>query len=74
VEIGDNLVSVSYAHSAKRSTYEVKQSKPWSMHFSPRTGSYKRWLLDGKLVEPTLVDGWPTLKLKGLQHHLVLID
>jgi hypothetical protein len=74
VEIGDNLVTVSYARSAKRSTYVLKQSKPWSMHFSPRTGSYKRWILDGKLVEPTLVDGWPTLKLKGLQHHLVLID
>ncbi len=74
VEIGDNLVTVSYARSAKRSTYILKQSKPWTIHFSPRTGSYKRWMLDGKLVEPTLVDGWPTLKLKGLQHHLVLMD
>ena len=74
VEIGDNLVTVSYVRSAKRSTYDLNQSKPWTMHFSPKTGSYKRWMLDGKLVEPTLVDGWPTLKLKGLRHHLVLMD
>ena len=74
VEIGDNLVTVSYVRSAKRCTYDLNQSKPWTMYFSPKTGSYKRWLLDGKLVEPTLVDGWPTLKLKGLRHHLVLMD
>ena len=74
VEIGDNLVAVKYVRAAKRSTYDLKQTKPWKMFFSPRTGTYKRWMLDGKLVKPILKDGRPTLILEGLQHHLVLID
>lgn len=74
VEIGDNSMSISYERASKKSTYILQQKKPWTLYFSPQTGSYKRWVLDGEIVKPTIIDGRPSLKLRGWRHHLVLID
>jgi glycogen debranching enzyme len=74
VEIGDNALSISYVRGAKKSTYILNQKKPWTMYFSPQTATYKRWILDGEIVKPTIRNGRPTLKLKGWRHHLVLIE
>jgi hypothetical protein len=74
VEIGDNSLSISYERASKKSTYILLQKKPWTMYFSPKTGTYKRWVLDGEIVKPVIRNGRPTLKLKGWRHQLVLID
>jgi glycogen debranching enzyme len=74
VEIGDNAVAISYVRGAKKSTYILHQKKPWTMYFSPKTGTYKRWVLDGEIVKPSLVNGRASLRLKGWRHHLVLIE
>lgn len=74
VEIGDNSLSISYERASKKSTYIVQQKKPWKMYFSPKIGTYKRWVLDGEIVKPLIRNGRPTLKLKGWRHQLVLID
>ena len=74
VEIGDNSLTMSYEHQAKKSTYELLQTKPWTLYFSPKTGTYKRWVLDGEIVKPKLVNGRPSIRLKGRRHNLVLIE
>jgi glycogen debranching enzyme len=74
VEIGDNAVAISYVRGAKKSTYILHQKKPWTMYFSPKTGTYKRWVLNGEIVKPSLVNGRASLRLKGWRHHLVLIE
>lgn len=74
VEIGDNSLSISYERASKKSTYILLQIMPWTMYFSPKTGTYKRWVLDGEIVKPLIRNGRPTLKLKGWRHQLVLID
>lgn len=74
VEIGDNSLSISYERASKKNTYILQQKKPWTMYFSPQTATYKRWVLDGEIVKPSLRNGRPFLKLKGWRHQLVLID
>jgi hypothetical protein len=74
VEIGDNSLDISYQRTTKKSTYILRQAKSWTLYFSPQTGSYKRWVLDGKIVKPTLVDGRPSLTLQGRKHQLVLVE
>jgi len=74
VEIGDNSLSISYERASKKSTYILQQKKPWTMYFSPKAGTHKRWVLNGELVKPRIIDGRPGLRLKGWKHHLVLID
>lgn len=74
VEIGDNSLTMSYEHQAKKSTYELLQTKPWTLYFSPKTGTYKRWVLDGEIIKPKLVNGRPSIRLKGWRHNLVLIE
>ena len=74
VEIGDNSIDVSYVRSTKKSTYKFRQKKNWTLYFSPKTGSYKRWMLNGKIVKPIMIDGRPTLRLNGLGHNLVLLE
>ena len=74
VEIGDNSLTMSYEHQAKKSTYVLLQTKPWTLYFSPKTGTYKRWVLDGEIVKPKLVNGRPSIRLSGWRHNLVLIN
>jgi glycogen debranching enzyme len=74
VKIGDNSVAVSYQRKAHKSTYILQQKKNWTIHFSPKTGTYKRWVLNGEIVKPRMIDGRPGLRLKMGKHHLVLID
>jgi hypothetical protein len=74
VKIGGNLIAISYARKAHKSTYILQQKKNWMVYFSPQTGTFKRWVLDGELVKPTLIDGRPGLRLKGWKHHLVLLN
>jgi hypothetical protein len=74
VEIGDNSLSISYERASKKSTYILQQKNPWTIYFSPQTGKYNRWVVDGELVKPLLVKGRPTIRLNGLRHNLVLID
>jgi hypothetical protein len=74
VQIGDNSVAVSYERKATKSTYILQQKKNWIIYFSPKTGTYKRWVLNGEIVKPKMIDGRPGLRLKGWKHHLVLID
>ncbi len=74
VEIGDNSLSISYERASKKSTYILRQAKNWTLYFSPKTGTFKRWVLDGEIVKPSIRNGRPTLKMKGWRHHLVLID
>ena len=74
VEIGDNSLSISYERAMKKSTYILRQKKPWTIYFSPKTATYKRWVLDGEIVKPSVRNGRPTLKLKGWRHQLVLMD
>ena len=74
VEIGDNSLDVSYQRAKKKSTYILRQAKNWTLYFSPKTGTYKRWVLDGEIVKPTIIDGRPGLRLKGRKHQLVLLE
>ncbi len=74
VKIGDNSVAVSYERKANKSTYILQQRKNWTIYFSPKTGTYKRWVLNGEIVKPKMIDGRPGLRLKMGKHHLVLID
>lgn len=74
VKIGDNLMAISYARKAHKSTYILQQKKNWTIYFSPKTETYKRWVLNGEIVKPKMIDGRPGLRLKGWKHHLVLID
>jgi glycogen debranching enzyme len=74
VEIGDNSLDISYQRTTKKSTYILRQKKNWTLYFSPKAGTHKRWVLDGKIVKPTLVDGRLALSLKGRKHQLVLVD
>ena len=74
VKIGDNSVAVSYERKEHKSTYILQQRKNWTIYFSPKTGTYKRWVLNGEIVKPKMIDGRPSLRLKGWKHHLVLID
>lgn len=74
VEIGDNSLNISYQRTKKKSTYILRQAKNWTLFFSPQTGSYKRWILNGEIVKPILKDGRPTLRLKGRDHRLVLME
>jgi glycogen debranching enzyme len=74
VEIGDNAIDVSYVRSTKKSTYMFRQKKNWTLYFSPKTATYKRWILDGEIVKPSIRNGRPTLILKGWRHHLDLME
>jgi hypothetical protein len=74
VEIGDNSLDVSYQRTKKKSTYILRQAKNWTLYFSPKIGTYKRWVLDGEIVKPKLVDGRPRLTLQGRKHQLVLVE
>ena len=74
VEIGDNSLSMSFKRQARKSTYQLKQQKSWTMYFSPLTANYKSWQVDGKLVSPIFLNGRPILRLNGLAHEIVLID
>jgi hypothetical protein len=74
VKIGDNSVAISYERKANKSTYILQQRKNWTIYFSPKTGTYKRWVLNGEIVKPKMIDGRPGLRLKMGKHHLVLID
>lgn len=73
VNIGDNSVAVSYERKATKSTYVLQQKKNWIIYFSPKTGTYKRWVLNDEIVKPKMIDGRPGLRLKGWKHHLVLL-
>jgi hypothetical protein len=74
VAIGDNALSISFKHNTSKTTYHLKQKKPWTIYFSPQTGVYKRWMLNGEIVKPILRNGRPSIRLNGLRHILVLID
>ena len=74
VEIGDNSIDISYVRGTKKSTYKLRQKKNWTLYFSPEIGAYKRWVLDGEIVKPKMIDGRPTLRLKGFRHNLVLFE
>jgi glycogen debranching enzyme len=73
VQIGDNSVAVSYERKAHKSTYILQQKKNWTIYFSPKTGTYKRWVLNGEIVKPRMIDGRPGLRLKMGKHQLVLL-
>ena len=74
VAIGENALSISFKHNTSKTTYHLKQKKPWTIYFSPQTGVYKRWMLNGKIVKPILRNGRPIIRLNGLRQILVLID
>lgn len=73
VKIGDNSVAVSYERKAHKTTYILQQKKNWTIYFSPKTGTYKRWVLNGEIVKPRMIDGRPGLRLKMGKHQLVLL-
>ena len=73
VKIGDNSVAISYERKAHKSTYILQQKKNWTIYFSPKTGTYKRWVLNGEIVKPRMIDGRPGLRLKMGKHQLVLL-
>jgi glycogen debranching enzyme len=74
VEIGDNSLDISYQRTTKKSTYILRHTKNWTLYFSPKIGTYKRWVLDGEIVKPTIIDGRPVLTLQGRKHQLVLVE
>lgn len=74
VEIGTNSIDISYVRGTKKSTYKLRQKKNWTLYFSPELGAYKRWVLDGEIVKPSMIDDRPTLRLKGFRHNLVLFE
>lgn len=74
VEIGDNSLSMTFKRQARKTSYQLKQHKSWTLYFSPQTGNYKTWRVDGQLVSPIFRNGRPTLRLNGLTHKIDLTE
>ncbi len=73
VNIGDNMISLTFTNSVTLSKFKIVGVKTnWNIEFSQPKGKYKYWKLNGKNIVPLEKENFQYVILKGLENNLEL--
>jgi glycogen debranching enzyme len=73
VVIADNIFEMSFNQSHTSDDYKIMQTKNWTLEFSQEQGKYKKWIVNGKELIPTIENDRETIRLNSLAINLKLI-
>ncbi|MCP9763618.1 glycogen debranching protein [Lacihabitans soyangensis] len=73
VEIGENLIGMSFTQKTDSQIFDISQKNTdWKLVFSQPKGKFGNWRLNGKLVKPMVIAETEVIEFKGLRNSLVL--
>jgi glycogen debranching enzyme len=73
VEIGNNLISLSFTQNKTEDSFQLHQKLPhWKLIFKQPKGKYSQWILNGKEIKPSINQDYEEIRIQGSTSKLVL--
>ena len=73
VEIGENLIGMSFIQKSESQTFNISQKNgSWKIIFSQPKGKYNIWKLNGKMVKPVVIGDLEKVEFKGTNNSVQL--
>lgn len=73
VEIGENLIGMSFIQKSKSQTFNISQKNgSWKLILSQPKGKFNIWKLNGKVVKPAVIGDVEKVEFKGINNSVQL--
>ena len=73
VEIGENLIGMSFIQKSESQTFNISQKNgSWKIILSQPKGKYNIWKLNGKVVKPVVIGDLEKIEFKGINNSVLL--
>jgi hypothetical protein len=74
VEIGDNIIGMSFTQKTDSQSFEISQKNAnWKFIFAQPKGKFSTWKLNGKVVRPFVVGETKVVEFQCLRNSFILI-
>lgn len=73
VEIGENLIGMSFIQKSESQTFNISQKNgSWKLILSQPKGKFNIWKLNGKVVKPAVIGDVEKVEFKGINNSVQL--
>lgn len=73
VEIGENLIGMSFIQKSESQTFNISQKNgSWKLILSQPKGKFNIWKLNGKVVKPVVIGDVEKVEFKGINNSVQL--